>query len=155
MSAWKRPPRIKVHEALGSVADGRIDVHGESAAVTSSSGGKVYEVVFDPAAKTISANDNGSYWQGYLGYPAIAFLLATGRVSHDPAVAAALKGIAWKDVNVRFKNDWEKTEAHVRGIAAARGLEAVALDAEVDRILAAAMALGLERGPRKKPPEGY
>ncbi|MFZ1075166.1 MAG: hypothetical protein WAN50_02225 [Minisyncoccia bacterium] len=35
---WKKPPVIKIYEALGAVADGRIEVDGNAAKVYSSSG---------------------------------------------------------------------------------------------------------------------
>jgi hypothetical protein len=40
MTFWKLPPIIKVYEALGCIADGRIHVDGDSAKVYSSSGNK-------------------------------------------------------------------------------------------------------------------
>lgn len=153
---WPLPPTIKILEALGAVADGRIEVTGDRAAVRSSSGGKAYDVVMDPATNAITANDNATYWKGYLGYPVIAFLLATGRVSYDAEIAQALVGIAWKDVNTRFKNDFAKTEAYVHELAAERGIPPERLDAEVARILAGMDALRLEKtGRATKPPEGY
>ena len=62
---------------------------------------------YDADARAIMANDNGSYWRGYLGYPAIALLMRIGAVSFDARYAEALKGIAWKDINTTFKNDFE------------------------------------------------
>ena len=35
---------------------------------------------------SITANDNASYWQGYLGYPAVAVLLAIGALHADQAI---------------------------------------------------------------------
>jgi len=72
MAIWKQPPIIKVYEALGSIADGRITVEGNTAKIYSSSGNKFYEVTYDPDTSSIMCNDNGSYWAGYLGYPAIS-----------------------------------------------------------------------------------
>lgn len=60
---WKHPPITKIYEALGSVADERIELVGSSAKVYSSSRNKFYVVSYEPGA--IMANDNGSYWQGY------------------------------------------------------------------------------------------
>jgi len=45
---WKHPPIIKIYEALGSVADGRVEVSGNTAKVFSSSGNKFYVVSYDP-----------------------------------------------------------------------------------------------------------
>ena len=106
MSFWKQPPFIKVYEALGAIADDRIKIDGNSAKVYSSSGNKFYTVSYDPAGSSIMCNDNGSYWAGYLGYPAIAYLLKIGVIPFDLSLANLLKDIAWKDINQDFKNDF-------------------------------------------------
>src|SRR3989339_2007322 len=106
---WKHPPIIKIYEALGAVADGRVEVGGNTAKVFSSSGNKFYDVSYDKEKNAIMANDNGSYWKGYLGYPAIAFLMKTGVLSFDEKTASLLENIAWKDINQKFKNDFDKT----------------------------------------------
>jgi hypothetical protein len=105
MPVWKLPPKIKIYEALGSVADSRLEVMGNSAKVYSSSRGKYYTVTYDAAQQAIMCNDNGSYWQGYLGYPAIAYLLESGVISYDHDLAKLLGDIHWKDINQGFKND--------------------------------------------------
>lgn len=90
---WAHPPISKVYEALGAIADGRIKMLGNSAEARSSSGNKTYEVRYNPDAKAIMANDSGSFYQGYLGYPAIAFLMKIGLISYDEKLAKLLKGI--------------------------------------------------------------
>ncbi|MFA6315278.1 MAG: hypothetical protein WC648_02845 [Candidatus Paceibacterota bacterium] len=110
---WKHPPIIKIYEALGSVADGRVEVDGNTAKIYSSSRNKYYDVLYDPNNGSIMTNDNGSYWKGYLGYPAIAFLMKIGSLSYDPDLAELLKGIAWKDINQKFKNDFDKTLEYI------------------------------------------
>lgn len=110
---WKLPPRIKIYEALGCLADDRLSLTEKGAEVTSSDGSKTYTVLFDPEQKMICANDNGSFWQGYLGYPAIAYLLKTGLLLYDAQLAASLQGIEWKKMNQLHKNDWEKTEGWI------------------------------------------
>ncbi len=106
---WKHPHLIKIYEALGTLADNRIEVIGNTAKVYSSSGNKFYEVLFNSESNYIMSNDNGSYWNGELGYPAIAFLLKVGLLKFNPEMADLLKGIKWKDVNQNFKNDFDKT----------------------------------------------
>lgn len=54
------------------------------------------------------SNDNSSFYKGELGYPSIAFLMKLGVLSFDQDCANLLKGIAWKDINQKFKNDFEK-----------------------------------------------
>lgn len=110
---WKHPPIIKIYEALGSVADDRIHLSNFSAKVYSSSGNKYYDVLYDPETKAIMANDNGSYWKGYLGYPSIAVLMKLGVLSYDTHIAKILSGIAWKDINQKFKNDFDKTLEYI------------------------------------------
>lgn len=110
---WKLPPRIKIYEALGCVADERLKLNEKGADVISSDGTKTYTVLFDAEQKMICANDNGSFWQGYIGYPAIAYLLKTELLSFEPEIAELLSGIAWKKINQLHKNDWEKTEAWI------------------------------------------
>ena len=78
--AWKLPPAAKVYEAFGAVADGRVHLGAPGQAeVVSSGGDRRYTVEWTDDLATIAANDNASYWQGYLGYPAVAVLLAVGR----------------------------------------------------------------------------
>lgn len=110
---WKHPHIIKIYEALGTLADDRIEVIENTARVYSSSGNKFYEVSFDLESNSIMSNDNGSYWNGELGYPAVAFLLKVGFLKFDPKMADLLKEIKWKDLNQSFKNDFDKTLAFV------------------------------------------
>lgn len=106
---WSHPPIIKIYEALGAVADERVHISGASAKVYSSSGNKFYTIDFSPTEKAIMVNDNGSFYKGYLGYPAIAFLMLFGEIAYSPKVAEYLKDIPWKDINQKFRNDFDKT----------------------------------------------
>lgn len=156
MSIWKLPPIIKVYEALGCLADQRIHVEGGSAKVYSSSGNKFYTVTYDPQSSSIMCNDNGSFWQGYLGYPAIAYLLQVGLIPYSPALAALLKDIPWKDVNTKFKNDWTKTEKYCQDLVVDRGGNLSALLSEVTRIHKYLEENPLTHlGTKTKPPSGY
>lgn len=123
---WQHPPVIKIYEALGAIADKRVEIAGNTAKVYSSSGNKFYGVSYDPANNAIMANDNGSYWKGYLGYPSIAFLLKIGLLDLRPDLADLLKGIKWKDINQRFKNDFAKTLSHIESLFSATDKEALA-----------------------------
>lgn len=154
---WKIPSAIKIYEALGTLADGRLKLLSETEAqVFSSSGGKFYTVAYDPASNSIMSNDNAAYWQGSLGYPAIAFLLAVGKIRYEKKHAQALKGIAWKDLNTQFKNDFGKTVEYVLERMAEQGRDSAALKLEAVRIEAELRALDLSRlGKKKKPPTGY
>ncbi len=114
---WKLPPRIKIFEALGSIADERVQImdHGPviMAQVNSSDASKSYKVKFDPEKNKITSNDNASKWQGYTGYPIIAVLMKLGKLSYNPVLAEGLKGIEWKKINTQYKNDWSKTEEYI------------------------------------------
>ena len=98
MIKWKLPPKIKIYEALGCLADGRLKEINSQIRVYSSSGNKYYNVTYDQSKQAIMANDNGSYWQGYLGYPAIAYLMSVEELPFDQKFAEGLKDIAWKDI---------------------------------------------------------
>ncbi len=153
---WKTPPIIKLYEALGALGDGRIEIDGNTAKVYSSSRGKFYTVTYDPETSAIMCNDNGSYWQGYLGYPAITFLCAQGTISYQETWAKALSGIAWKDVNTKFKNDFDKTETYVLEKVAEQGLNTEELKKDLAVMLQSIEALHLVHlGPKTKPPTGY
>ncbi|MFH1472824.1 MAG: hypothetical protein ABIF06_00195 [bacterium] len=106
---WKHPPIIKIYEALGAVADNRVEISGNIAKVYSSTGNKFYDVSYDSQANAIMSNDNGSYWKGYLGYPAIAYLFKIKTLEYKSEFGDLLKGIHWKDINKKFKNDFNKT----------------------------------------------
>lgn len=151
---WKHPPIIKIYEALGAVADGRVEVSGDRAKVYSSSGNKFYDVSYDPKKKAIMANDNGSYWKGYLGYPAIAFLMKIGVLPFDQKIGNLLQGIAWKDINQKFKNDFDKTLKYIEdSLTQDKKLE---LSEYVQQIDIKIKELGLSfLGSKVTPPEGY
>jgi len=156
MTTWNIPPRIKIYEALGAIADGRVSLTEGGATVTSSSGNKSYRVTFDPATNEIQSNDNASFWTGYLGYPAVAYLLLSGRLSYDPHLAEPLAGIPWKDVNTRFKNDYGKTEQYVREHLAGQGASVDAAERHADTIRDTLAGLALVKGKASaRPPAGY
>ena len=151
---WRMPPRVKIYEALGAIADGRVELDAQDGGgrVGSSSGDKTYTVEVGADGREIAANDNASYWQGYLGYPAIAMLIARGLHAPDPSVLDALKGIAWKTINRRNRNDWERTVAEVEQDAREKGFDVDLIRTEADAILAALSALAPYRTRRLRPP---
>lgn len=105
---WKKPPTLKIFEALGAVVDGRInEVSDGIARVTSSDGTKTYTVRWNPTTREVYSDDNASYWQGYLGYPAIAYLMKKGVLPFDAQLAKQFAGIEWKKLNSHFR-DHEK-----------------------------------------------
>jgi hypothetical protein len=151
--AWKMPPLVKVYEALGALGDGRVEMKGRwGALVTSSEGNKTYQVEISDDLQQISSNDNASYWQGYLGYPAVAVLLQLGLYRAPANVIDALAGIAWKQINRRLRNDYAKTLKEVGRIVEQNGHDPDAVRAEAEAIMDALKKLAPVRGARKPPP---
>lgn len=156
MPIWKLPPIIKVYEALGCLADERILVDGNTAKVYSSSGNKYYTVTYDPISSAIMCNDNGSYWAGYLGYPAIAYLLKIGAIPYSPTSAEILKEIKWKDINQKLKNDFAKTEKYCQDLVLERDGDLNDLLADINQIYAYLTSHPYSLlGKKMKPPSGY
>lgn len=154
MQKWKHPPLIKIYEALGAVADGRIEVTGDQAKIYSSSGNKFYTVRYDPTTKSIMANDNGSFWKGYLGYPAIAFLMKIRVLPYEEEVGVLLKDINWKDINQHYKNDFDKTLGFI--LSSKSEAEKEVLNHFALRVDANIRTLHLNMlGAKVTPPEGY
>lgn len=149
---WKLPPAIKIYEALGAVADGRVEIIDDfQAKVRSSSGNKVYDLAFKPDTRELSINDNGSYYQGYLGYPALAFLMIKGLLPFDEKLSNNLKGIHWKQLNQDNKNNFNKTIAYLYTLVSQKELEAYA-----QTVLTELETLNLHRPASiPKPPSGW
>jgi hypothetical protein len=147
---WKIPPIVKAYEALGAIGDGRVRIEDERrATVTSSDGSKTYEVETSSDGHEIASNDNASYWQGYVGYPAIAALIARGFYAN---VTDALAGVPWKELNRKYKNDWAKTIADVEKELEQAGHDPDAVRSEAEAVLAFLRALKPVRGKRTLPP---
>jgi hypothetical protein len=147
MRKWRIPPRIKVLEAIGSIGDGRIEVLREGvgggegggagveeAKVVSSKGDREYTVRYNPEANAIDSNDNGSVYRGYLGYPSIAFLMLKNKLSYDMRIAEALRGIAWKELNDKYRS-YAKVEEVVKSVAYEKGVTAEEIDKFVDTVM--------------------
>jgi hypothetical protein len=154
MTLWKLPPPAKVYEAFSALADDRVHLGEPGRAEVESSGGdKTYTVEWTGEFETVTANDNASYWQGYLGYPIVAVLIAAGRVQADETAIRGLAGIDWHTLNERFKRDYEAAVSCVLDGLDERGADPVDVVREVGRVLDQLEALKLERGSRgRRPP---
>ncbi|HMO78213.1 MAG TPA: hypothetical protein PKA42_01580 [Candidatus Paceibacterota bacterium] len=151
---WDTPPIIKIYEALGAVTDNRLEIDGNTAKCFSSSGNKFYDVIYEPEQNAIMTNDNGSYWKGYLGYPAIAYLLQTGVLRYQEELASALRDIKWKDINQEFKNDFDKTLTFI--LEPLDEQTRVNLENYTKSLLTQITELKLGKlGKKMKPPSGY
>jgi len=150
---WYLPPKAKIYEALSALGDGRVTIiTNTSAQVVSSAGNKTYDIEWSEDGSKITSNDNASYWQGYLGYPIVAVLMARSVISFDHAVAKQLAGIPWKDVNTKFRNNYDKAVQQVLGDVELRGGSPEAVIKEVDLIYAQLEGMGLGRMARRKLP---
>ncbi|MCI4437456.1 MAG: hypothetical protein JHC33_11675 [Ignisphaera sp.] len=146
----RAPPRIKVLEALGSIADGRVKVLNEKCAnVVSSEGDRVYTVYVDLDEKVVFSDDNGTKFRGYIGYPIIAFLMIKGVLPFDEKLAKALMGIPWRKLNEEYKS-YSIVEKIVKDIAKQRGVDATVLDSFVSNVMNKLGKLSLTYDENKK-----
>ncbi len=141
------PPRIKVLEALGAIADGRVECLDEAcraARVTSSEGDRVYRVYVDVEKGVAYSDDNGTRYRGYIGYPIIAVLMKQGRLPFDERLASALRGIPWRRLNETLKR-YALVEREVKRIVAERGVEPRELDEFVEKVMSSLRRLRVKR----------
>lgn len=151
---WKIPSITKIYEALGTIADGRMEVTGNTAKSYSSTRNKFYTITYDPKKNAIMSNDNSSYYKGELGYPSIALLMKLGVLSYDKECADILKGVAWKDINQKFKNDFEKALDFI--FSTKTEVERTRLREFAEKVYGEIEKLNLSLlGSKVKPPEGY
>lgn len=153
MTAWNMPPPGKIYEALTAVADQRVTITGPTTAqVVSSSRNKTYDVSWSADMREITSNDNGSYWQGYVGYPIIAVLLKLDKLSFDSHIAQLLAGVPWKAVNDHFKRNYDRAIDHVLDQVEAHGGNRTQVAQEVEKIYQQLVVLGPERAQQRLPP---
>ncbi|MDE6916009.1 MAG: hypothetical protein K2P39_04335 [Lachnospiraceae bacterium] len=100
----KLPPIEKIYEAYSALADNRIKMGADSAEVVSSDGAKTYKITWKD--NTYSSTDNGTYWQGYPGYPVIGVLILQSKLTVDSAVFAHFSGVNWNSLNQKHKRDY-------------------------------------------------
>jgi hypothetical protein len=151
---WQLPPAAKVYEAFSAVADGRVHGSGAGRAEVESSGrDRNYTVEWSDDLTAIAANDNASYWQGYLGYPAIAVLLTVGVLHSDAAIVGLFAGVLWHALNARFKRDYDAAADSVLTRLEEQGVDRAQVVGEVEAVMAQLTALELERPARgRRPP---
>lgn len=154
MTPWKLPPNAKIYEALSAVADGRVILKGDNwAEVASSDRTKTYKVEWTNDLSQITANDNASFYQGYMGYPMIAVLMKIGKLTCDENIAGQLAGIPWKELNTKFKNKYDRAIDFVfNETLAAKGVDRTVVDAQIDLIMQQLEEMQFQRLPKRVPP---
>lgn len=141
------PPRIKILEALGAIADGRVhclDDACNAARVVSSEGDRTYRVYVDIERGVAYSDDNGTRLRGYIGYPIIAVLMKKGIVPYDERIAEALRGIPWRRLNESLRK-YALVEREVKKIAAGKGVAPSEIDAFVDKAYSVVKKLRIKR----------
>lgn len=153
---WKDPHISKVYEALGCLADNRLEESDGEVKVYSSSRKKFYNVKYDKSKNEIMSNDNVSFYVGALGYPSIAYLMKLGELPFNDEFANALKDIPWKDLNVKNKNDFSKTIVEVDKIVEEKGVDMKEFRKFIEETLDAVKKKGLTFSlPKPRPPKAY
>ena len=135
----KMPPKEKVYEAWTAIADNRVSMLGNEAKVSSSDDTKEYTVRF--SGNAYSSDDNATYWQGYPGYPVLAVQMLQGILPFDRAEAEKWKGVNWKAINTKYKNNYR---AAVENIAEERGIDLKESERAVDAVMESLQELPLE-----------
>ncbi len=147
MRLLRMPPRIKILEAMGAIADGRVKRLGNKRyRVFSSEGDREYNVYVDPRSLIVYSDDNGTKYRGYVGYPIIAALMLEGIIPYDKEVAEALRGIPWRKLNETYKR-YVLVEKEVKRIAAQRGIAVERIDEVIDKAMQTLRRLRLRLAP--------
>ena len=143
MRPLAKPPRIKVLEALGAIADGRVKKVSENEfEVVSSEGDRTYRVYVN--GNVVDSTDNGTVYRGYVGYPIISALMLLGRLPYDERIAQALKGIDWRKLNEEMKAYW-KVERLVLSLAEKRGVKREEVEEFVNKVMRGIEELHLQK----------
>ncbi|MEM1931397.1 MAG: hypothetical protein QW780_02135 [Sulfolobales archaeon] len=132
------PPRIKVMEAMGALADGRIEsVGGSLFKVVSSDRTRTYRVyveMIEQGRFRVCSTDNGTVYRGYSGYPILSVLMVLGYLHRDVEVERALAGIPWRRLNESLKK-YTLVESEVLKLATSRGVSPSRVNAAVAKVL--------------------
>ncbi|MGC8544060.1 MAG: hypothetical protein ACP5NQ_08965 [Vulcanisaeta sp.] len=141
-SPLRTPPRIKVLEALGAIADGRVEVLSDKEAVVKSSdGSRTYRVYVDVSRREVDSTDNGTVHRGYVGYPIISFLMIKKLLPINDKIATSLKGVPWRKLNEEYKNYAKVMEIIIKE----RNLNENEVNKYIDQVLSLLRRMGLKR----------
>ncbi len=133
------PPRIKVMEALGALADERVErTQGNFFRVVSSDGSRTYRVYVEDLGGgrlRVCSTDNGTVYRGYAGYPILSAMMLLGYLRRDPDVERALAGIPWRRLNEELKR-YSLVESEVLRMVSSRGVRPERVRAIVENTMA-------------------
>ncbi|WP_236943426.1 hypothetical protein [Ignicoccus islandicus] len=140
----RTPPKIKVLEALGAIADGRVAPTSGGFKVRSSTGERTYEVWVDLERGLVCSDDNGTKFRGYVGYPIIAVLMLKGKLPFNEKLAEALKGIPWKKLNEEMKS-YSKVMELIYAMLRDKGIDRSEVDEFVNEVISSLKKLKLKK----------
>lgn len=126
------PPRIKILEALGAIADNRVRKINEHYEVISSERDRIYTVKIDN--DEVFSDDNGTKFRNYIGYPIIAVLMIEGKLPFNKRLSEALKDIEWRKLNEKYKN-YYLVEKIVKNICKEKGVSEDEINKFIDQTL--------------------
>lgn len=139
------PPRVKVLEAVGAVAGGRVRVLGElEAEVRASEGDRTYRVFLDVSGGVADSDDNGTRYRNYIGYPILAFMMVKGVLPYDEELGRALKDVRWRSVNELFRN-YRLVERYIKEELRRSGISYERVDGYVARVMDALSGIVLRK----------
>ncbi|MCS7099635.1 MAG: hypothetical protein RMH84_06920 [Sulfolobales archaeon] len=132
------PPRIKVLEALGALADGRVRrVRENLFEVASSDSSRKYSVYVERIGFRefrACSTDNGTVYRGYIGYPIIAVMAYSGYIRRDRDVEKALSGIPWRKLNEELRK-YALVESEVLKLVSSRGVNPRSVSYAVEKTM--------------------
>jgi hypothetical protein len=131
---WKKPHIARIYEALTVIADGRIEINGNQGKCYSITNDKVYDIQYNPMNGSIMSNDNAAFYTNSLSYPMIAYLMLIGKIPYQEKLLEIFKDVCWKEVNIHFKNDYDKSIKFVLGGLKKEGRDTDFIRNEVKRI---------------------
>ena len=137
----KLPPIEKIYEAYSAIADNRVTLMKESAAVLSSNREKEYTVTWENGVYT--SNDNASYWRGYAGYPIIAVLMLQKKLSLNSDIIDYFKGINWTELNKKYKAKYSEAVEEVMDNLNRKNVNVSKIKEEVEKVYEEIKALNI------------
>lgn len=123
------------------------------AEVWSSDRSKRYTVTWSLDGSSFGANDNASFFQGYVGYPIIAVMLKLDILPFREDLCSVLRDVPWKAINKIHKNNFALAVAAVLNERLPDANERQAIDAYIDEVFDKLVSLELSRErPVGRPP---